>query len=93
METLAAAISTNANKIADVIRTKLSEESESRVKPIIDESIDGTDVFITLSCAGYILTQNEKTDALLLAENKLIELISSYDFENQLNRDSSDKKL
>lgn len=85
METLAVAISTNANKIADAIRTKLVEDSEaSPVKPIVDESIDGTDVFVTLPCAGYIATQNESADALDLAEKKLKELIFKYNFENQL---------
>lgn len=83
METLAVVISTNANRIADAIRTKLVEDSETpRVKPIIDESLDGSDVFVALPCAGYIQTQNERADALDLAEKGLSRLITEYDFEN-----------
>jgi len=85
METLAVAISTNANKIAAVIRTKLVEDSETpRVKPIIDENLKDVDAFVTLPCAGYIVTQNESADALEKAEEKLTNLMSEFDFEKQL---------
>lgn len=85
METLAVAISDNANKIAGAIRTKLVEEGEtSRVKPIIEENLDGADVFVTLPCAGYIVTQSETADALESAENRLKELMLQFDFENQI---------
>ena len=85
METLAVAISNNANKIASAIRTKLIEESDPpRVKPIIDESIENTNVFILLACAGYVVVQNERADALELAEKKLISLLSEFDYENQI---------
>jgi len=86
METLAVAISTNANKIASAIRTKLMEDSDPpRVKPIIDENLEGVDVFVTLPCAGYVVTQSESAEALDLAEQKLKELISQFDFENQVS--------
>ncbi len=85
METLAVAISENANKIAGAIRTKLIEDSDPpKVKPIIDESLDGVDVFVTLPCAGYVVTQSESADGLEKAENKLNDLISQFDFENQI---------
>jgi len=82
METLAVVISANANKLADAIRAKLSEDSETRVKPIIDENVEGADVFVTLPCAGYVVTQNERADALALAEGKLNKLLSDYDDEH-----------
>jgi len=85
METLAVAISDNANKVASAIRTKLVGDSEQpKAKPIIDESLDGVNIFVTLPCAGYVVTQNESADALERAENKLIELMSQFDFENQV---------
>lgn len=88
METLAVAISKNANKIAGAIRAKLAEDSEPpKAKPIIDESLDGVDVFVTLPCAGYVVTQIESADALERAEKKLIELINQFDFEKQKELD------
>jgi hypothetical protein len=84
METLAVAISDNANKLAGAIRAKLIEEGEKpKAKPIIDETA-GADVFVTLPCSNYVVTVNESADALEKAEQKLIDLISAFDFEKQL---------
>ncbi len=83
METLAIAISDNANKIAGSIRAKLMEE-ENQAEPIIDESISGVDTYISLPAAGYIRTNAEKVDALEEAEKKLIELMSVFPYENQI---------
>lgn len=84
METLAIAVSDNANTLAGAIRSKLTDESVNvKAKPIIDENA-GANVFITLPCAGYVVTESESSDALIKAEEKLIEMISSFDFENQL---------
>lgn len=83
METLAIAISDNANTVAGAIRAKLIDDSEKpKAKPIIDETA-GADVFITLPCANYIVTESESADALQKAESKLIEKMSAFDFENQ----------
>ncbi len=83
METLAIAISDNANTLPAAIRSKLIEDSERpKAKPIIDETI-GADLFITLPCSGYVLTESESIDALKKAEEKLIELMSAFDYENQ----------
>jgi hypothetical protein len=83
METLAVAISTNANKIAGAIRAKLDEDSETpAAKPVID-SIPETDLFVSLACGGYIPTTLESSDALEAAEAKLIEMLSSFGYENQ----------
>lgn len=84
METLAVAISDNANKLAGSIRAKLIEDGEkSKAKPIIDET-SGADVFVTLSCSNYVVTVSESADALEKAEQKLIELMMAFDYENQL---------
>ena len=83
LETLAIAISDNANTLAAAIRAKLIDESEHpSAKPIIDEYA-GADVFITLPCANYIVTESESADALSKAEAKLIQLMSDFDYENQ----------
>ena len=85
METLAVAISDNANTLPGAIRAKLTDEGDKPMaKPIIDENA-GADVFVTLPCASYIVTENESADALIEAEKKLIQLMSSFDYENQLS--------
>jgi hypothetical protein len=84
METLAVAISDNANKLAGAIRAKLIEDGERpKAKPIIDETA-GADVFVTLPCSNYVVTVNESADALDRAEQKLVDLMMAFDYENQL---------
>lgn len=85
METLAIAISDNANTLAGAIRAKLIDDSEKpKVKPIIDETA-GADLFITLPCSGYVVTEIESTTAIKDAEQKLVELMMAFDYENQLD--------
>jgi len=84
METLAVAISDNANKIAGSIRAKLSIEEENKAIPVIEEEINGVETFVTLSAAGYVLTKNEKADALEKAEQMLIDKMTAFNFENPL---------
>jgi len=84
METLAVAISDNANTISGSIRAKLIENGERpKARPIVDESA-GADVFVTLPCASYIITESESADALNAAEQKLVQMMSAFDYENQL---------
>lgn len=84
METLAIAISDNANTLAGAIRAKLIDDSSEKpkAKPIIDETA-GADLFVTLPCSGYVITETESADALQKAEERLVELMSSFDYENQ----------
>lgn len=83
METLAIAVSDNANKLAGAIRAKLIDDGEKpKAKPIIDETA-GADVFVTLPCSGYIVTVNESADAIEQAEKKLADLMMAFDYENQ----------
>lgn len=86
MDTLAISISNNANLIAGSVRAKLSEDDSKKADPIVDESINGVDTFVTLQAGAYIHTKSEKVDALEKAENLLIELMSAFDYENQLTR-------
>jgi len=84
METLAIAISDNANTIAGAIRAKLIDDSEKpKAKPIVDATA-GANVFVTLPCANYIVTESESAEALQKAEDKLIEMMRNFDYENQL---------
>lgn len=84
METLAVAISDNANTLAAAIRAKLVDDGEKpKAKPIVDETA-GADLFVTLPCSSYIVTENESADALQKAEAKLIEMMMTFDYEKQL---------
>ena len=84
METLAVAISDNANTIAGAIRAKLIDDGEKpKAKPIVDATA-GANVFVTLPCANYIVTESESAEALQKAEDKLIEMMRNFDYENQL---------
>lgn len=83
METLAIAISDNANTVAAAIRAKLIEDGEKpKAKPIVDETA-GADLFVTLPCSNYIVTESESADALQKAEEKLINMMLAFDYENQ----------
>ncbi len=85
METLAVAISDNANTLAAAIRAKLIDDNESKPKarPIIDENA-GAKTFIALPCANYIVTETESADALILARQELKNRMMAFDYENQL---------
>ena len=84
METLAVAISDNANTLSAAIRAKLTDDGERpKAKPIVDEKA-GADLYVTLPCAGYVVTESESADAMQKAEDKLIELMSSFDYEHQI---------
>lgn len=84
MDTLAVAISDNANVIAGSIRAKLSEEDSRKADPIVDENLKGVETFITLQAGGFIHTKGETHDALEKAKIRLIDILNSYDYEKQL---------
>jgi len=84
LETLAIAISNNASSLTGAIRAKLSEDGDKpKAKPIIDETA-GAELFVTLPCAGYIVTVNESVDALEKAEERLVEMMREFDYEHQI---------
>lgn len=85
METLAIAISDNANVQAGAIRAKLlqDERDRSKAKLVVDENA-GAEVFVSLPCAAYVVVENESADALEKAEKRLVEMLSAFDYENQL---------
>lgn len=85
METLAVAISANANSLAAAIRAKMTDDSgdKPRVKPIVDENA-GAKTFVALPCANYIVTESESKDALDNAKKELIDRMQAFDYENQI---------
>lgn len=85
MEVLAVAISDNANKVTSAIRSKLIDEGEKpNAKPIVDDSLDDVNVYVTLPGAGYFTTNVESADAIEKAEKNLIERIAAFPYESQI---------
>lgn len=84
METVAIAISDDANQIAYAIRAELKDNTiMPDAKPVIDEMAHA-DIFVTPIANSYIAGSIGSVDALKKAEEKLIEMISAFDFENQI---------
>lgn len=85
METLALAISDNANQIAYAIRGELRDDTERpTASPRIDETTKAN-LFITPVASGYVTGAVGAADALDKAEAHLIALMMEFDYENQVN--------
>jgi len=83
METVALAISDNANQISYAIRGELRDDTEyQRAVLRIDESAKA-DLFISPVASAFISGSVGTSDALEKAEQKLIDLMSAFDYENQ----------
>lgn len=83
METLAIAISDNANTLASTIRAKLIDDGERpKAKPIVDENTKA-DLFVSLACSNYIVTESESAEAIDNAKQKLVDMMMAFDYENQ----------
>jgi hypothetical protein len=84
METVAIAISDNANQIAYAIRGELRDDTERpQASPRIDEQAKAA-IFVTPVASSYIPGAIGSVDALDKAEQKLIELIEAFDYEGQV---------
>jgi len=79
METLAIAISDNANQIAYAIRADLKEDSGDRQEAVakLDETARAQ-LFITPACNGYIVGAGGSVDALDRAAQHLISQIEAF---------------
>lgn len=77
---LAVAISQNASRIPVAIRADLSEEDMKKAIPVV-ESVEGVDLFVSLAAKGYVRDVTGSTDAIDKAKDKLIELLSAYNYE------------
>jgi len=85
METVALAISDNANQIAYAIRGDLKDDTERpQAVPKIDESTRA-ELFITPIASSHIAGSVGSADALEKAEHRLAAMISQFDFEHQVN--------
>ena len=83
METLAIAVSDNANQIAYAIRGELRDDTERpTAAPRIDETTKA-DLFITPIASGYIAGSVGSADALENAKQRLIDLMMAFDYEGQ----------
>ena len=82
---LAITISDNASRIAGAIRADLDAEQNRdnsyRAIPVV-EPINGVDLFTSLACKGYVPGVSGSIDALEQAEQRLVELLSAYKYEN-----------
>lgn len=84
METLALAISDDANQVAYAIRGELRDDTERpQATPRIDET-SKANIFVTPAASGYIAGSVGSADALDKAKEFLIEKINAFNFENQL---------
>lgn len=84
METLAIAVSDNANQIAYAIRGELRDDKDRQAAiPRIDETAKAN-IFITPSCSGYIQGAVGSADAIEEAEKHLTKLMKEFEFENQI---------
>ncbi len=83
METLALAISDNANQITYAIRGELRDDTERPTAvPRLDETARA-DLFVSPVANAYIQGAVGSAEALENAERKLVELMSAFDYENQ----------
>ncbi len=84
METLAVAISDNANQIAYAVRGELRDDTERPTAiPRIDET-SKAEIYTTPIANGYITGAIGESDALERAEESLIHRMKSFDYENQI---------
>ena len=84
METVALAISDNANQIAYAIRGELRDDRERPTAvPKIDETTKA-DIFVTPIASSFIAGSVGSADALEKAEDHLMKLLSDFDYEHQI---------
>jgi len=80
--TLAIAISDNANKIGASIRAELREQESERQQadPVLDP-LEGVELFTALTAKGYVPGVVAAPDALEQAEKRLIERLRAFNYE------------
>lgn len=86
MESLAVAVSDNANQIAYAIRAELDTESEyNKAKPIIDETAKAK-IFLTPSVSAYIKGESGNASALDDACEYLKSQMLAFPYEKQMEK-------
>ncbi len=85
METLAIAISDNANRVAGAIRAQIDDEQEQRKAAIpIIEQLAGADLYLALPVGGYVRGMTGSADAIEKAEEHLRKHLLAFDYEHQV---------
>lgn len=83
METLAIAISDNANQVAYAIRAALDADADRKANPIIDETSTAK-IFLTPSVSGFIKGASGNASALDDAAAYLKEQLNAFPYQNQM---------
>lgn len=83
METLAVAVSENANQVAYAIRAELDQEADRRAKPIIDETSKAK-IFLTPSVSASIKGVSGSASALEDAAAYLVQQMQAFPYDNQM---------
>lgn len=83
METLAVAISDNANQVAYAIRAELDTDADRKANPIIDETSTAK-IFLTPSVSSFIKGASGNAKALDDAASYLAGQILTFPFEDQM---------
>lgn len=84
METLAVAISENANQITYAIRGELRDDTDRpTATPKIDETAKA-ELFVTPVANAYVKGAVGSADAIEKAEEYLVKLMSDFDYEHQI---------
>ncbi len=85
METLAIAVSHNANEVAGAIRSRLETDDNGRDKatPVLDDSLGELYTYVTAE--SYIAGVNGKATALKDAKESILEKLKAYDYEHSLS--------
>jgi len=82
--TLALALSDNANRLSNVIRADLRENTlaeKPKADPVIDQNVDGLDLFISLAAKGYVPGIVGDANAMDTAEQVLRDRLLAFDYD------------
>lgn len=84
-ESLAVAISTQADEVAGAIRGQLygGEGERQRARPILDETA-GAELFVTLAAEGHVPNTTGQANALRKAEESLLSHMKAFEYERQV---------
>jgi len=80
--TLALALSNSANRLANIIRADLREDTtKPKADPILDENVDGADLFVSLAAKGYVSGVTGDPNAMDAAEKALQNRLAIYNYD------------
>lgn len=84
METLAVAISDNANRVTGAIRAQINDEKDKLTAiPVLDVEA-GAKLYVALPASGYIAGVTGSASALEEAEGNIKEKLQAFDYDSQV---------